>query len=74
VAGVACSCVDGILGSCPPLPDNQASARVRKSGGPGGDDTRTLLTRIRTSIVRDTYAAAAISGVLYLRMQNQVNV
>ena len=46
----ACSCVYGILGSCPPLPDNQASARARTGGVPGGDDTRTPLTRIRTSI------------------------
>jgi hypothetical protein len=35
------SCVYGILGSCPPLPDNQVSPRARKGGGPGGDDTRT---------------------------------
>src|SRR5438034_11584509 len=46
-----CSCVYGILGRCPPLPDKQASARARKGGGLGGDDTRTPLTRIRTSMI-----------------------
>jgi len=29
----ACSCVYGILGSCPPLPDEQAPPRERKGGG-----------------------------------------
>ena len=47
----ACSCVYGILGSCPPLPDKEASPRVRKGGGPGVDSTRTPLTRIRTSMI-----------------------
>jgi hypothetical protein len=53
----ACSCVYGILRSCPPLPDNQASPRVCKGGGLGVDSTRTPLTRIRTSMRAQKYLA-----------------